>query len=63
MDEKQKDFNRRLEDQGFSQEEIQITIELIELSDEYTTNPKSSEFKNAAQRLINNNSDVMQAGD
>jgi len=63
MDEKQKDFFKRLEEQGFSSDEIDISIQLLELSDEYITNPKSNDFKNAAQRIISSHADKMYKGD
>ena len=63
IDEKQRDFYKRLDEQGFSPNEIHICIQLLELSDEYITNPRSSEFKIAVQRVINSHSDVTQKGD
>ena len=57
MDDKEKDFYKRLENEGFSPKEIKITIQLLDLSDEYITTPKSNEFKNSVQRIISNHCD------
>ena len=63
MDNKEKDFQIRLSNFGYSQDEIKIIIQLMELSDEYVTNPKSNDFKNTAQRIINNYCESREKGD
>jgi hypothetical protein len=63
MDNKEKDFHNRLSNFGYSNEEIEIIIQLMELSDEYVTNPKSNDFKNTTQRIINNYCESREKGD
>lgn len=63
MDNKEREFHERLGDLGYSGKEIEIVVKLLQLSDEYVTNPKSNEFKNAATRIINHYSNAIENGE